>query len=552
MEAIDNFYDAAGAAAGVHSSQLKLLTCFVLSYPLGSVFVRIPKDRPAVKHLFSIGVTLFFLWGMLKLWLGSLNVFGSALFTYFMAGRYRGRQMPWTVFGVVMGHLLISHWIRYMWPSDAVEISGPQMVLTMKLTTFAWNMYDGQQELESLDESQKETRIPKLPSLLEFFGYIFYFPAFLIGPSLTFTEYMALIDETLYKDVAPASPNSSKRVPVGRKRVAYQKLAFGISCIGFYALYGGKFNYTVTADDWWMAKPFWYRFLYTQIVGVVQRIRYYGAWSLTEGGCIFTGLGFNGFDKDGSTLWDKAANIDVMNIEFAPNVKVLLDNWNINTNTWLRNSVYKRLAPPGKKPGALVTMYTFMTSAIWHGIYPGYYLTFFLGGLVSSAARQVRTYIRPFFLPALLPPKSKVLPPPTLIKRVYDVLGTVACLVIINYMAAPFMLLELRPSIKAWTTLLWYGHVTVLGWLILGQAGGFRWLGKLVKARAEKAASKEAMKVHMEMEERENKLASGMMTPSTSGGTLVVPPFDVAMKGMEEAGDALMQGFANSGHLKKT
>lgn len=61
-----------------------------------------------------------------------------------------------------------------------------------------------------------------------------------------------------------------------------------------------------------------------------------------------------------------------MNIEFAPNVKVLLDNWNINTNTWLRNSVYKRLAPPGKKPGALVTMYTFMTSAIWVRVVPQY------------------------------------------------------------------------------------------------------------------------------------------------------------------------------------
>ena len=28
------------------------------------------------------------------------------------------------------------------------EITGPQMVLTMKLTTFAWNVYDGRQPLE--------------------------------------------------------------------------------------------------------------------------------------------------------------------------------------------------------------------------------------------------------------------------------------------------------------------------------------------------------------------------------------------------------------------
>jgi len=28
------------------------------------------------------------------------------------------------------------------------EITGPQMVLTMKLTTFAWNVYDGRRPLE--------------------------------------------------------------------------------------------------------------------------------------------------------------------------------------------------------------------------------------------------------------------------------------------------------------------------------------------------------------------------------------------------------------------
>jgi lysophospholipid acyltransferase len=86
-----------------------------------------------------------------------------------------------------------------------------------------------------------------------------------------------------------------------------------------------------------------------------------------QGACNFTGLGYNGIDKDGNPKWGKAANIDVTNIELAPNFKILLDSWNINTNTWLRNSVYKRLAPAGEKPTALTTMETFMTSALWVG-----------------------------------------------------------------------------------------------------------------------------------------------------------------------------------------
>ncbi|KAG8895989.1 lysophospholipid acyltransferase [Tulasnella sp. 403] len=560
MNKIDELFDAAGAAAGVHGSQFKLLACFVISYPLGSVFVRLPKESPAVKHAFSIAVSMFFLLGMLNLWGGTES--GDAVDGFLVGPHYpvyqlasRGMLMSYFSGGssVTMGHLLISHWIRYKWPSAAVEISGPQMVLTQKLTTYAWNAYDGYQKLENLDESQKETRIPQRPSLLEFFGYVFYFPAFLVGPVLTFSDYMALVNETVYGAAANGNTKrSSKRVPSGRKRVAYRKLLTGVACLGMYAVYDGKFSYQLMLQSSWMTKPFWYRVLHTQAMGTMQRIKYYGAWSMTEGACIFTGYGFNGFKKDGTSLWNKAANIDILNIELAPNFKILLDNWNINTNVWLRNSVYKRLVPPGKKPTAVTTMQTFMTSAVWHGIYPGYYLTFFLGGLVSSAAKQARTYIRPFFLPAILPPppKSKVLPPPpaTLPKRVYDVIGTITTLFLINYLVAPFMLLNMWDSITAWNSLYWYGHVTVAAWLAWGHGlGGFAMLKKMLKKRADAAGTKEALKVKADMEERERVLAagvgalpSGAVTPSVTD-PLMVAPVDAAIAELHK-----MEGAARS------
>ena len=54
-----------------------------------------------------------------------------------------------------------------------------------------------------------------------------------------------------------------------------------------------------------------------------------------------------------------------MQIEFAPNFKVLLDAWNVKTNVWLRECVYKRVTPKGKKPGFASSMITFFTSAFW-------------------------------------------------------------------------------------------------------------------------------------------------------------------------------------------
>jgi lysophospholipid acyltransferase len=64
-------------------------------------------------------------------------------------------------------------------------------------------------------------------------------------------------------------------------------------------------------------------------------------------------------------MWEGAANVKVLAIEFPSNFKVLLDSWNMKTNVWLRECVYKRVTPKGKKPGFRSSMITFFTSAFW-------------------------------------------------------------------------------------------------------------------------------------------------------------------------------------------
>ena len=85
---------------------------------------------------------------------------------------------------------------------------------------------------------------------------------------------------------------------------------------------------------------------------------------LFQGASILTGLGFTDI-VNGQPQWDGAANVKVRQIEFPSNFKVLLDSWNIKTNVWLRECVYKRVTPKGKKPGNMSSMITFFTSAFW-------------------------------------------------------------------------------------------------------------------------------------------------------------------------------------------
>ena len=44
----------------------------------------------------------------------------------------------------------------------------------------------------------------------------------------------------------------------------------------------------------------------------VCRQKYYFAWSVAEGGCVFAGFGYNGKDKNGDAKWDGINNMEVM------------------------------------------------------------------------------------------------------------------------------------------------------------------------------------------------------------------------------------------------
>lgn len=395
--------------------------------------------------------------------------------------------------------IAISHLYRALGdiPLSTIEITAMQMVLTMNLTSFAWSVYDGRIRRESeCDPQQKSMRISRMPSFLEFLGYCFYFPGVLIGPSTRFTDYLAWADGSLYlstkgkekaNGLTSDSSSSMRSPPAGRIRASMIELTIGLSFMAAFALFGSKYGFErlVLSEqqggikEWSLIK----KIAFTQLAGLIARTKYYGIWSLTNGACILSGLGYNGvisrYDSNATTTsdspvkdlstrtkWNRCRNIDILNIEFANNWKELLDHWNMNTNVWLRNNVYKRIAKPGSKPGFKSTMATFLTSAFWHGIAPGYYLTFLFGGLAQSVARSLRRHLRPFFFvdPKASNPTVKNLKQYNVPQLFYTGLSIASVQISLNFIVIPFMLLEFRLSLQAWHQLGYYGVImTMLG-----------------------------------------------------------------------------------------
>lgn len=100
--------------------------------------------------------------------------------------------------------------------------------------------------------------------------------------------------------------------------------------------------------------------------------------------------------------------------QFATNVKMVCDNWNISTALWLRrfdifSAIYWNLMIYILGDKFLFSMFLFRTvyerwsrhrtlavfimSSFWHGFYPGYYMMFLSLALMIEAGRMASVFV---------------------------------------------------------------------------------------------------------------------------------------------------------------
>lgn len=88
------------------------------------------------------------------------------------------------------------------WMGYHLDFTGPQMLITIKLSTFAFDIYDGMKgNGKELSEYQKKMCLERIPTPLEYYGYIYFFAGFLSGPAFNLKEYLSFIDMSMFKTV---------------------------------------------------------------------------------------------------------------------------------------------------------------------------------------------------------------------------------------------------------------------------------------------------------------------------------------------------------------
>lgn len=458
---IDIPFQHASKVFGTSPDELKLVASFFFSFPLAYLLKSLPNEKPVLKNIFSICISLFYLVGLFDLWDGVRTLTLSSIFVYYVAKYLKGPFMPWIVFIFVMGHLSVSQLTRqFVNDPSIVDITGAQMILAIKLTSFAWNIADGQLPEKDLSEAQKEKALKEVPDPLDFAGFIMFFPSLFAGPAFEFVDYKRWIEMKMFEvPLKTKSDNSNKTSSKSIRKIppsftpAMLKAAGGVFWIILFLKLSTIYYPSFFLSDQFTKYSFPRRVWNLHMLCFTTRLKYYGVWALTEAACILAGLGYNGIDPiTGKISWNRLCHVDPIGVETAQNTRGYLGSWNINTNNWLRNYIYLRVTPRGKKPGFRATLATFTTSAFWHGFYPGYYLSFILASFVQTVAKNFRRYLRPFFLDN---GDSK----PTSLKIFYDIFSYLATQIAFTFVTAPFIFLDLESSYIVWYRVYFFGII---------------------------------------------------------------------------------------------
>ncbi|XP_040020282.2 lysophospholipid acyltransferase 1 [Gasterosteus aculeatus] len=331
----------------------------------------------------------------------------------------------------------------------STDFSGPLMIVTQKITTLAFQLHDGMcKKSEQLTSGQKPLAITVRPSLLEYLSYNLNFLSVFVGPCSNFKEYIDFIEGRhigrrlgQHSGTCNGQNGYEKTPEPSPLNAVCRKLLVCSGCMLFFLTLTRSLPIKYNVDPHFVSRaPFLTRLTYAFFSIQAARPKFYFAWTLADAVNNAAGYGFLGLDENGKPSWDLICNLNILGIETATSFKRFIDNWNIQTGIWLKTVCYDR-AP--KHRLAL----TFILSALWHGVYPGYYFTFITAIPVTMAARAVRKSFRIYFL------GSRGL------KLGYDVLTWAATQLAICYTVMPFLLLAVEPTLVYYRSMYFHIHI---------------------------------------------------------------------------------------------
>ncbi|XP_052894137.1 lysophospholipid acyltransferase 5 [Anopheles moucheti] len=368
-----NPVEALASVSGASVPAIRLILSVLLAYPIGTLYRQL-KGGSTVRNLY-IALTglsiVVFNYGT--------DIYHSllAVAVSFLCNTFLGRStllVP-VSFSYHMGYLLIGY---YYTTSDTYDIKWtmPHCVLVLRLIGLAFDLSDSRTKERN---GKPDAKCIPAPTLLELIAFT-YFPAtVLVGPQFSFLRYQRFI--------AGAYEPHTQNAPA----YAMKKFLQGV----FY-LVVNQVGTQYVSDAYLLSEEYeqeslFMKHIYLGAWGRITLYKYISIWLLAEGAAVIYGLTYidakPGEREYCSDELSGCSNIKVGVFENTSKYGHYVESFNVQTNTWVANYVYKRLRFLNNRMLSHLGALFFL--AVWHGFHSGYYITFLLEFMVIRMEKEV-------------------------------------------------------------------------------------------------------------------------------------------------------------------
>lgn len=397
--------------AGINEDAVTMALILFMILPISLIYERlVPPEAYKLKIFISISITLSIYIHNFEHWL-LYHIFGSIFYTFGLS-KYNICN-PWAIFTLNFLHLFYVQW------GVTQYFTATFMMTVVKNIMYSWDV--------------RKDRDLRATNLLDYLGYIFFFPTFFAGPPFSFKYYFECV----------------KRTTRTHTKISVLKCTAWAGLCLILLIKLSSFSYYNALQTEYSQLSFVKRFSLLQLYGFSSRLRYYMAWKISEASALVLGVGQT-IDKNGHTHVDGIRNTNIIATEFAGNIRTTLKQWNRMTAIWLHDYVYENLIHANMSI-SFATYTTFLISAIWHGIHAGYYLSFASGAFFTSVARKMRKSFQPFIQKQHF-----------VLQIIYKFFSWFLTWTSINYIAAPFMVFTIQNGLHIWKENYFICHVIAL------------------------------------------------------------------------------------------
>jgi len=398
--------------AGLPIDQINMLMILIVQAIAGSIYRRIRGTF--IRRLLGMLLGVAILYSMFGV-RGSVGLVVYVAAMYYPIVRIKSARLSfWLSMTVLFLSFLYIAWFYYL--SWRLDFTTSLMGISIRMHSMTWDLidYDKIKKGENLGKFKKFNEFRKdhacdsnSISFFDYMAYMLFFVHILCGSNLQINEFLYISDRSIYarngwrdKEHDPNSKLSTKLYSIAQVLGTAAVFLFGKMFFNFDRLFDPEFQQNT---------PFWSMLYIVPLSSWFNKFKYHFGWKMLDLSLLTSGAGFSGVDyeADGKTVrkieWGRANNIWSIKTAFPQNTADVVRHWNMTVNNWLTYYIFFRIesVPPllkmlggGEKGGKVLI--TRIASALFHGVYPCYYLFFFGSAVLTNVIDLLRLILPTF------------------------------------------------------------------------------------------------------------------------------------------------------------